>query len=1050
MAMQGDEASIERGYRRLSSLFLRPGIDQQKCQRCKMTVYQQERLGPVHDVVFHKTCFKCVTCGQFLTLKNYWSNQVDPEDREIYCNSHVPRIGGARIDKEALGIKSAMSVQQHFKRNADSKTSEKRIPDNIPQVGADALMIQRALRAPKTNQYGQEGNVPASSLAIDAWGIKDAMDAQVLQKRYQRKLDKHHFPPHIAKRREQLFNAQKELEAKMRKEEDEMFRGFQSVRKQESEKISEEINKEWEVRLKELTAKFDKQMEGKRKKMKDNERKLMTIQFENEKNVLQKTMSMKREKKKKTMTLRLREKEQSTTSDLVKRQSVQMLSLLAAKQEEMKKELAVELQKELAVELQNDLQTEQSAGQVSEPPVEEIMEVLQTPTVFEPPSPKPPRCRKRNLYSDVSVFSDIDEQVIEVAEGEQLTYTDLVKELTENLVSDLEKARAIYRWITVKDLNVMEFDETIAEDTPMGLLRGIKFGTETYHVLFMRLCSYCGLHCVEIKGHSKSVGYEPGMEITPDTFQNTWNAVLIDGDWRLIQCNWGARHLVLNKDKEKDKDKPKKRDQIRYQYDEHYFLTDPDEFIQEFWPYEQKWQLLVTPITLPEFEALPFVRSVFFHYGMRFDQSRLAVLETDDKGGVKISIKIPEELENDLVFFYQLRFADKERKHELTYRGASLERFVFQTMVDNTVTFSVHVPTVADYFFEIFANKIDETNRCVEENNANFAPFRLKCACKFKILCTTMSGKMHPLPNCAAGEWGPKKALRHFGLAAVPFEGGESSDNVETSKAGILTVEEKFSVKFNIPRPLQFVAKLRMNQVEDQILDPFVHLSADAKILTITITLPQTGQYGIDLYARPKGVSDCNTLSHACKYLINCTKVDTPLEIPKTSSSSKNKWGPTSSFDEFGLKLVSHKDPKIRISDSNLCHIELEVPQNINLSFQFLREPDEDNRDYVQMVRLDDRPTIMRFNITLTRSGNYMLSLYARRDKSDDRSLPNVYNYLIQHSRSPMESNGGIHVTREKSSSIFRKGLFSKKEKHSDKNSDRFSDKSSDKSSDSR
>lgn len=197
MAMQGDEASIERGYRRLSSLFLRPGIDQQKCQRCKSTVYQQERLGPVHDVVFHKTCFKCVTCGQFLTLKNYWSNQVDADDREIYCNSHVPRIGGAKIDKEALGIKSAMSVQQHFKRNADSKTSEKRIPDNIPQVGADALMIQRALKAPKTSQYGQEGNVPATSLDINAWGIKDAMDAQVLQKRYQRKLDKHHFPPHI-------------------------------------------------------------------------------------------------------------------------------------------------------------------------------------------------------------------------------------------------------------------------------------------------------------------------------------------------------------------------------------------------------------------------------------------------------------------------------------------------------------------------------------------------------------------------------------------------------------------------------------------------------------------------------------------------------------------------------------------------------------------------------------------------------------------------------------------------------------------------------------
>jgi len=48
--------------------------------------------------------------------------------------------------------------------------------------------------------------------------------------------------------------------------------------------------------------------------------------------------------------------------------------------------------------------------------------------------------------------------------------------------------RAIFRWITVKDLNVMDFDETVKQDTPMGLLRGIKYGTETYHTLFMRLC----------------------------------------------------------------------------------------------------------------------------------------------------------------------------------------------------------------------------------------------------------------------------------------------------------------------------------------------------------------------------------------------------------------------------------------------------------------------------------------------------------------------------------------------------------------------------------
>lgn len=67
---------------------------------------------------------------------------------------------------------------------------------------------------------------------------------------------------------------------------------------------------------------------------------------------------------------------------------------------------------------------------------------------------------------------------------------------------------------------------------------------ESYHVLFKRLCSYAGLHCVVIKGYSKSAGYQPGLRFEDSRFRNTWNAVYLDGSWRFVQCNWGARHLV--------------------------------------------------------------------------------------------------------------------------------------------------------------------------------------------------------------------------------------------------------------------------------------------------------------------------------------------------------------------------------------------------------------------------------------------------------------------------------------------------------------------------
>ena len=72
---------------------------------------------------------------------------------------------------------------------------------------------------------------------------------------------------------------------------------------------------------------------------------------------------------------------------------------------------------------------------------------------------------------------------------------------------------------------------------------------------------------------------------------------------------------------------------FRYEYDDHYFLTDPREFIYEFFPLQSEWQLLKTPITLEEYEELPFVRSLFFRYGLYFPDSHTkAVMYTDATG----------------------------------------------------------------------------------------------------------------------------------------------------------------------------------------------------------------------------------------------------------------------------------------------------------------------------------------------------------------------------------------------------------------------------------
>ena len=77
----------------------------------------------------------------------------------------------------------------------------------------------------------------------------------------------------------------------------------------------------------------------------------------------------------------------------------------------------------------------------------------------------------------------------------------------------------------------------------------------------------------------------------------------------------------------------------RYEYDDHYFLTDPKEFIYEFFPLQPEWQLLKEPISLEEFEELPFVRSLFFRYQLAFPTEHMKSVMSTDQTGKKLLIK---------------------------------------------------------------------------------------------------------------------------------------------------------------------------------------------------------------------------------------------------------------------------------------------------------------------------------------------------------------------------------------------------------------------------
>lgn len=122
----------------------------------------------------------------------------------------------------------------------------------------------------------------------------------------------------------------------------------------------------------------------------------------------------------------------------------------------------------------------------------------------------------------------------------------------------------------------------------------------------MFLCSYSGLHCTTISGHAKGVDCRAGHRLGGTPANHSWNAVLIDGEWQMVDSHWASRYVLA------DRNVP---ENLIYEYDDFYFLPEPQQLVLSHLPDDPAWQLLQKPITIEYFDELPLVKSQFFKTG---------------------------------------------------------------------------------------------------------------------------------------------------------------------------------------------------------------------------------------------------------------------------------------------------------------------------------------------------------------------------------------------------------------------------------------------------
>lgn len=116
-----------------------------------------------------------------------------------------------------------------------------------------------------------------------------------------------------------------------------------------------------------------------------------------------------------------------------------------------------------------------------------------------------------------------------------------------------------------------------------------------------------------MSGFAKRFDYDPEIPFTSrDKPNHSWNAVFVEEDWRFVDCCWGA-----GREDEAGRWTPK--------FEEFWFLTDPDKFINDHYPCMStdtkiitNWQLMKQPISLDEFNKTVRLEEVLKNGGLNY------------------------------------------------------------------------------------------------------------------------------------------------------------------------------------------------------------------------------------------------------------------------------------------------------------------------------------------------------------------------------------------------------------------------------------------------
>ncbi|XP_071354369.1 kyphoscoliosis peptidase [Trachinotus anak] len=551
------------------------------------------------------------------------------------------------------------------------------------------------------------------------------------------------------------------------------------------------------------------------------------------------------------------------------------------------------------------------------------------------------RKHRKDLFTNSEVFHRVDEHVIRAgAELKEKCVYDvktIVQSITQGARNELERLRAIWVWLC----HNIEYDvsgylgrseKLSSPEEVIAAGRGVCCG---YSNLCTEMCREVGIECQEVPGHSKGIGYRWGQSLKNVKSDHLWNAVLLAGQWFLLDACWGAGRVDME------------HESFVKRFDDFYFLTDPEEFIDSHFPDEERWQLLDRPIPLEEFERRVFKTSAFFTMGLRLIQPHHFHIVTDG-GEANVSLGFSRPA----IFTYEIT-----QHQDLLHCGASEQKessnssFGLLTVSHRSMKLQLLPPASGTYDVKVFARP-----------EAAVTP--LIWVCSFTVECQAPRA-MEEIPENPFLSWGLQPVAGSLGITGSS-QGSEAAEVEE----GVFVLTLKTS------RPLMALCELVHPQLEAAVAKRCLATQIQPDALTCHVLGPLHGFYRLSVFVRDYDKTDTK-FQNAANFLLHCKGKVVGLDelFPPNLGSV---CGPGTRTLEAGLSKFSHMTAVVSTQQGK-CNITFHNQRDLELHTVLSRE--ENKTAALPLSRqlfctyTDTKVTV---SVSLPDAGVYRLGLYAR------------------------------------------------------------------------